>query len=102
MKRFFFSKVQIFPLFFLLAIIFSGAAIFPVKAQDLPKDANVSEKAVDLFKAGIKFFEAGKYTEAAKQFEFAVKVSPRYPEAYNALGSVYTNLNRNNEAADSF
>ncbi len=50
------------------------------------------------FESGQRFFEKGKYREAAIQYSNAVQVDPRFAEAHYNLALTYLRLNEANRA----
>jgi tetratricopeptide (TPR) repeat protein len=48
------------------------------------------------------YFETGKYEEAVKELQEAIRIDPQYATAYNSLGYIYIQLKQYDSAADSF
>ena len=56
------------------------------------------EVAIDRFDAGKKLFEAGKYTDAATEFEYDLHYRPRWKEPYVLLASCHEKLRHDDDA----
>lgn len=62
-------------------------------AKPRQSSSNVTPKtAVDYFNRGDELFDKGQFAEAAKAFEQAIRLDPKYQEAYYALGDAYLKL----------
>jgi TonB family protein len=57
--------------------------------------------AVDYFTKGSEHFDNGQYDQAAKAFEHAIKLDPKYQEAYYALGDAYLKLNKEDKVLEA-
>lgn len=57
--------------------------------------------AMKLYSDGIDLAEAGQFTQAVEHFQQAVKLDPKYAEAYSALGRAYFKLQQWQKAADN-
>ena len=51
-------------------------------------------RKVKYFQSGQRYFEKGKYEEAAIEFINAVKIDGNYPEAHQQLAEAYLKLNK--------
>jgi tetratricopeptide (TPR) repeat protein len=60
------------------------------------------KKAVDLFKKAIDAKKKGKDEQAAKFLEQAIEIAPNFYNAHNALGSLYREAGRNEDAEKEF
>jgi tetratricopeptide (TPR) repeat protein len=58
--------------------------------------------AEDLYKQGTDSFKKGKYQEAIKSYNAAIKVKPKYVEAYIGRGAVYSRLIDDNQAIKDY
>lgn len=56
------------------------------------------EVAIDRFGLGEKLLAAGKYTEAAIEFEYDIKTRPRWKAPYLLLASCHEKLNHEEDA----
>lgn len=59
---------------------------------------DVTQKASNLTDEGIDFIDAGKYDDAIKKFEEAVKTDPNYAYANFSLGACYYDLEKMEQA----
>src|SRR5215831_16812338 len=57
-----------------------------------PPSREAITEAKKLYKAGEKYGDSGRFTEAANSFEQAVKLNPEYADAYLGLGHAYYDL----------
>src|SRR6201987_1213880 len=71
---------RLFLIFALTACLFTGCS----------RDPNVRKQKY--FESGQRYFEKGKYREAAIQFSNAVQVDPRYAEAHYQLAQTFLKL----------
>src|SRR5207253_1445167 len=81
--RFVMTRSLYFRLFLILAlmgIVFSGCS----------RDPNVRKQKY--FESGQRYFERGKYREAAIQYSNAVQVDPRFTDAHYRLAQTYLKL----------
>ncbi len=60
------------------------------------------DNAVMELNYGNALFEAGRFDEAAKHLQNAIRLVPAFPEALNNLGKVYLQQGKSNEAIDCF
>jgi len=74
------SAFRLFLIFTLAAGLFSGCS----------RDPNVRKRKY--FESGQRYFEKGKYREAAIQYSNAVQVDPRFAQAYYQLALTYLKL----------
>jgi tetratricopeptide (TPR) repeat protein len=58
----------------------------------------IPKKALQVFSASQKFFDAGDYDSAAKELQKAIRISPSYAEAYSALAAIHIKLGLYEEA----
>ena len=58
-------------------------------------------KAKKLYKTGVKYGNAGLFTQAAEVFRQVVSLKPDYFEAYRSLGHAYIDLNQEEEAVEA-
>ncbi|PYX23189.1 MAG: hypothetical protein DMG87_06265, partial [Acidobacteria bacterium] len=71
---------RLFLILALMAIVFSGCS----------RDPNVRKQKY--FESGQRYFEKGKYREAAIQYSNAVQVDPRFTDAHYKLAQTYLKL----------
>lgn len=62
----------------------------------------VPKPAVDSYKKGMEFVRSGDNKKAVEQFNNAVVVYPRFPEALNELGLQYMKLKQWDKASETF
>lgn len=74
-------------------------------AQDIVAGSatlGASVEFTEYFNAGIQFYEAGQFDEAANYFEYCIEIDPNQAMAYQYLGNTYYSLGRVDEAIASF
>jgi len=54
------------------------------------------------YEAGMNYFRAGKYVEAAAEFQALVETSPDYDYGYFILGHSFLKMNKPNDAIENF
>lgn len=69
--------------------------------DDHPISAEASAEAKRLYKEGVKHGVAGRYKEAADDFEQAIDLNPEYADAYLSLGHAYSDLQQWQQAIES-
>src|SRR5213594_2444796 len=77
---------RLFLILALMAIVFSGCS----------RDPNVRKQKY--YESGQRYFEKGKYREAAIQYSNAIQVDGRYSDAHYRLGLTYLRLSEPNRA----
>jgi len=75
------------------------AATDPADSQPISAEANAEAKR--LYKEGVNHGTAGRFKEAADDFEQAIKLNPDYADAYLSLGHAYSDLHHWEQAIDS-
>src|SRR5262245_18418243 len=63
---------------------------------------DVKAESRALYKTGLEQLDSGQVSQAALSFEQALKLSPDYAEAYEALGRSYFKMRQWQKAIDSF
>lgn len=71
------------------------------RPADLPVSPEARAKARRLYKEGVKYGTAGLFPQAAQIFEQAVRLDPRFADAYFALGHAYFDMKAWAQAAES-
>lgn len=66
-----------------------------------PPSSQARAEAKRLYKAGMKYGNAGLFKQAAENFEQALKFNPDYADAYFSLGHAYCDLEQWSQAIDS-
>ncbi len=66
-----------------------------------PISAEANAEAKRLYKEGVKHGVAGRYKEAAGDFEQAIDLNPGYADAYLSLGHAYSDLQQWQQAIES-
>ncbi len=88
-----------------LALLLSSAAFATeARAEEAPKTVEISDRARDLFRAGVAFMQdpdGARYEEAYHAFESAYQESPSWKILGN-LGIVAMKLERDGKAIESF
>src|SRR5215470_5948465 len=64
------------------------------------RDPNVRKQKY--YESGQRYFEKGKFREAAIQYSNAIQVDPRYSDAHYRLGLTYLRLSEPNRAFQEF
>jgi protein involved in polysaccharide export with SLBB domain len=108
-KARFFAIVLTLPVFAVAAVqAQNNPAIRPRRAQTPPAaPANLAPshqaiaQAKKLYKAGVKDGLAGRFADAANNFEQAVKLDPGYADAWLGLGHAYFDLRQWQPAVDN-
>lgn len=59
-------------------------------------------KSQDYYERGLAYFDAGRYTKAAKYFKKAVRLEPYNATYYYMLGLSYEKLNRITDAINEY
>jgi tetratricopeptide (TPR) repeat protein len=63
---------------------------------------NATPEALVIWYKGAQFYEAKKYLAAIDAFKIAIKLSPKFYEAFIGLGKSYGGLNRYKEAVEAY
>lgn len=63
--------------------------------------SEASAEATRLYNLGVKYGQAGRFKEAANNFEQALKLNPDYADAYLSLGHAYYDLHLWEQAIES-
>src|SRR3954469_22732298 len=72
------------------------------QSNDRPAQSrDASSEARRLYKIGVKYGDAGLYSQAAQIFEQALKLKPDYADAYLSLGHAYYDLYQWERAVDN-
>jgi len=87
---------------FLILVIL---ALLPadLRAADVTEvPAGVSTAAVKAFRAGLEFHKARQWTSAVKEYERALALGGRFPEAFNNLAYCYRKLGQIDKAIELY
>ena len=82
-----------------LMILFPGCAVQSIPLATLPLEHPGASKA-NL--AGIDFYQQGKWDQALAQFQEALRIDPKFPEAHFNTALALHQLKRHEEAAQHF
>ena len=63
--------------------------------------AEARAEAKRLYKAGVKYGNAGLFKQAAQSFEMALNLNPNFADAYFSLGHAYSDLEQWEQAIDT-
>lgn len=84
-----------------LALTNHSADVTSSRAMDRPVSPEARAEARRLYKEGVKYGTAGLFPQAAQIFEQAVRLDPRFADAYFALGHAYFDMKSWAQAAES-
>ncbi|HUZ04431.1 MAG TPA: tetratricopeptide repeat protein, partial [Acidobacteriaceae bacterium] len=84
-----------------MATSLSAQTASPMTAQS-PAQTQPSQTVDSLLGEGYKLYDAGKYAEAAQDFEAALKSNPNDDQVIAQLGYAYLNLHENDKARAEF
>lgn len=84
-----------------------GGTVFTRTAKKVhtakrPAAARISPQAIEANERGDFYFNEGRYEEAIASYQRAIKLYPRYEEAYLGLGDAYKELKRYEEAVGAY
>jgi|ERR1019366_2254216 Tfp pilus assembly protein PilF len=77
-------------------LILSFPLIVSLLLSSCSRDPNVRKQKY--FQTGQRYFEKGKYPEAAIEFVNAIKIDPAYAEAHHQLAETYLKLQQGQRA----
>jgi len=77
-----------------------ASALRAADVTDVP--AGVSTAAVAAFKRGLELHKAGQWTAAIQQYERAIALGGRFPEAFNNLAYCYRKVGQLERAIDLY
>lgn len=66
--------------------------------EKLKNSVSKNSKAMEFHRQGSKYFNAGKYEDAVKEFKKALKIDPKFAFAWDDLGLSYRKLENYSEA----
>ena len=61
-----------------------------------------AQSGVDAYNRGTKLLNSGRYREAIPHFDEAIRLNPRYAEAYNNRGTAYDSLGQSQRAIQDY
>jgi len=87
----------------LIAIALAALALTPARAADTgPQENGATAEASKHFERANKFVEAGSLPRAKQEYEKAIKLYPKYLDAYYNLGVVCEKLGQKGGAIDEY
>lgn len=99
------SQLRPDPKGFVLALLIASASstsaaepVHPVEPPGLHGAAAISENALTAYEDGYRQYRAGRFTEAMKCFQEAIKREPNLMKAHYWLGKLYREMGRLREA----
>jgi pentatricopeptide repeat protein len=87
-------------LLILITIILLPVAVRAADVTEVP--AGVSTAAVKAFRAGLEFHKAKQWASAVKEYERALALGGRFPEAFNNLAYCYRKLGQVDKAIELY
>lgn len=87
-------------LFVLIALVVVPAAARAADITEVP--AGVSTEAVKAFKHGLEFHKTKQWRDAIKEYERALALGGRFPEAFNNLAYCYRKIGMIDKAIDLY
>jgi Flp pilus assembly protein TadD len=89
-----------------VALALKPGEVKPLPQPGLTKNSrffkNVTPEALALWYKGAQSYESKNYLEAINAFKNAIKLSPKFYEAFIGLGKSYGDLNRYKEAVEAY
>lgn len=87
-------------LLILITIILLPVAVRAADVTEVP--AGVSTTAVKAFRAGLEFHKSKQWASAVKEYERALALGGRFPEAFNNLAYCYRKLGQVDKAIEPY
>src|SRR5476651_573923 len=88
---------------FLMAIVLTAGTLISARAADtVTKDSGAVAEATKYFERANKFVEAGSLPRAKQEYEKAIKIYPKYLDAYYNLGVVCEKLGEKSGAIEQY
>ncbi len=81
-------------------VLVPSEALYAVEVTSVP--AGVSNEAVQAFKRGLEFHKAKQWTPAIQEYERALALGGRFPEAFNNLAYCYRKIGMVDKAIDLY